>query len=319
MKNKIEIFCTLGPSSLNKRFLKFSTKKIDLLRLNMSHIKIENLQKLVKKIKSYSNLPICIDTEGAQIRTKITKKINLKVGKKIKFYKKGKKSLYPIEIFSKIKVGDLLSVGFDNLKIKIVRKKNDLLSGKVITKGKLENNKGVTLLNRKIKLDYLTNKDLKAIHIAKKLKIKNFALSFTNSYNDIKKFNKLLPNTRKIFKIESQSAINNWKKILKFGHEFLIDRGDLSKETSIEKIPILQRKIIRDVKRKNKKVYVATNFLESMIEKPFPTRAEANDIYSSLEMGASGLVLAAETAVGKYPMESISFLRNIINIFKQKI
>lgn len=319
MKNKIEIFCTLGPSSLNKRFLKFSTKKIDLLRLNMSHIKIENLQKLVKKIKSYSNSPICIDTEGAQIRTKITKKINLKIGKKIKFYKKGKKSLYPIEIFSKIKVGDLLSVGFDNLKIKIVRKTNDLLSGKVITEGKLENNKGVTLLNRKIKLNYLTNKDLKAIHIAKKLKIKNFALSFTNSYNDIKKFNKLLPNTRKIFKIESQSAIKNWEKILKFGHEFLIDRGDLSKETSIEKIPILQRKIIRDVKRKNKKVYVATNFLESMIEKPFPTRAEANDIYSSLEMGASGLVLAAETAVGKYPMESISFLRNIINIFKQKI
>ena len=319
MKNKIEIFCTLGPSSLNKKFLKFSRKKIDLVRLNMSHIKIENLQNLIKKIKRYSNLPICIDTEGAQIRTKIAKKANLKIGKKIKFYRKGKISLYPIEAFSKIKVGDLLSVGFDGLKIKIVRKTNDLLSAKIITKGKLENNKGVALLNRKIKLSYLTNKDLKAIHIAKKFKIKNFALSFTNSHNDIKKFNKLLPNTRKIFKIESQSALKNWKKILRLGHEFLIDRGDLSKETSIEKIPILQRKIIRSVKKKNKKVYVATNFLESMIEKPFPTRAEANDIYSSLEMGANGLVLAAETAAGKYPMESISFLRNIINIFKQKI
>ena len=284
MKNKIKIFCTLGPSSLNKIFLKFSTKKIDLLRLNMSHIKIENLQHLIKKIKSYSNLPICIDTEGAQIRTKITKKINLKIGKKIKFYKEGKISLYPVEIFSKIKVGDLLSVGFDGLKVKIVRKTNDLLSGKIISEGKLENNKGVGLLNRKIKLNYLTNKDLKAIHIAKNLKIKNFALSFTNSHNDIKEFNKLLPNTRKIFKIESQSALKNWKKILKFGHEFLIDRGDLSKETSIEKIPILQRKIIKDVKRKNKKVYVATNFLESMINKSFPTRAEANDIYSSLHL-----------------------------------
>ena len=160
---------------------------------------------------------------------------------------------------------------------------------------------------------------MKAIHIAKNLKIKNFALSFTNSHNDIKEFNKLLPNTRKIFKIESQSALKNWKKILKFGHEFLIDRGDLSKETSIEKIPILQRKIIKDVKRKNKKVYVATNFLESMINKSFPTRAEANDIYSSLEMGADGLVLAAETAIGKYPLESVNFLTKIINIYKKRI
>ena len=78
MKNKVEIFCTLGPSSLNKKFLKFATKKIDLLRLNMSHIKLKNLEKIIKKIKNYSKLPICIDTEGSQIRTQIIKAINLK-------------------------------------------------------------------------------------------------------------------------------------------------------------------------------------------------------------------------------------------------
>jgi pyruvate kinase len=318
MKNKIEIFCTLGPSSLNKKFLKLSEKKIDLLRLNISHIKIENLERIIKKIKNYSKLPICIDTEGAQIRTKIKKKINLKIGHKIKFFQKGKVSLYPDIIFSKIKIGDLLSIGFDGLIIKIIKKANNLFYGRAVSKGKLENNKGVTLLNRKIKLDYLTKKDLKAIKIANKLKIKNFALSFTNSYEDIKKFNKLLPNKRKIYKIESRSALKNWKKILKFGHEFLIDRGDLSKETSIEEIPIFQRRIVKDVKSRNKKVYVATNFLESMIDKSLPTRAEANDIYSSLEMGVNGLILAAETAIGKYPLESVNFLLKIINIYKNK-
>ena len=319
MKNKVEIFCTLGPSSLNKKFLKFATKKIDLLRLNMSHIKLKNLEKIIKKIKNYSKLPICIDTEGSQIRTQIIKAINLKTGNKIKFSRKGKMSLYPDVIFSKIKVGDLLSVGFDGLVVKVINKKNNLFYGQVTSGGNFNNNKGVTLLNRKIKLDCLTKKDLKSIEIAKKLKIKNFALSFTNNYEDIKKFNKLLPNERKIFKIESQSALKNWKKILKSGHEFLIDRGDLSKETSIEEIPILQRKIVKDVKSRGKKIYVATNFLESMLNKPFPNRAEANDIYSSLEMGVNGLVLAAETAIGKYPLESVNFLTKIINIYKKRI
>lgn len=318
MKNKIEIFCTLGPSSLNKKFLKLSEKKIDLLRLNISHIKIENLERIIKKIKNYSKLPICIDTEGAQIRTKIKKKINLKIGHKIKFFQKGKVSLYPDIIFSKIKIGDLLSIGFDGLIIKIIKKANNLFYGRAVSKGKLENNKGVTLLNRKIKLDYLTKKDLKAIKIANKLKIKNFALSFTNNLDDIKKFNKLLPKERKIFKIESRSALNNWKKILKFGNEFLIDRGDLSKETFIEKIPKYQRILVKDAKKNKKKIYIATNFLESMISKPFPTRAEANDIYSSLEMGANGLVLAAETAIGKYPMKSVDFLIKMIKIFKKR-
>ena len=318
MKKKIEIFCTVGPKSMNKEFLKSTNEKISLIRLNLSHLKIAKLTKYIKFLKKYSKVPICIDTEGAQLRTKTIKPINLKIGSHIQFSKKGKISLYPNVAFEKIKVRDSLSVGFDGLIIKIINKTNNLIYGQITSEGRLENNKGITLLNRKIKLDYLTAKDLKAIEIAKNFNVKNFALSFTNSPYDVKKFNKLLPNERKIFKIESLSAIENWKKILKLGHEFLIDRGDLSKETSIEKIPGYQRKITRDVKSKGKKIYVATNFLESMIHKSFPTRAEVNDIYSSLEMGANGLVLAAETAIGKYPSKSVDFLLKIINIYKKE-
>ena len=318
MKKKIEIFCTLGPNTLNRRFLKYIYKKVSLVRLNLSHLQIPTFVRYIKYLKKESKVPICIDTEGAQIRTKVKKAANLKIGNKIKLSRKGKISLYPDIIFSKIKIGDLLSVGFDGLIIKIVNKTNDFFYGRTISMGKLQNNKGVTLLNRKIRLNYLTKKDLKAIEIAKKFKIENFALSFTNSPEDIEKFNKLLPNKRKIFKIESRDALKNWKTILKFGHEFLLDRGDLSKETSIEEIPAFQRKIVRDVKNSGKKIYVATNFLESMIYKSFPTRAEANDIYASLEMGVDGLVLAAETAIGKYPSESVDFLLKVINIYKKK-
>ena len=86
---------------------------------------------------------------------------------------------------------------------------------------------------------------------------------------------------------------------------------------SVEKLPIIQRKIFKIAKFKRKKIYVATNFLESMIEKKYATRGENNDIYNTLEMGASGIVLAAETAIGKYPKECIIFLKKVIKIFKK--
>ena len=176
--------------------------------------------------------------------------------------------------------------------------------------------KEYTLINRKIKLNFLTSKDFAAINIAKKYKIKNYALSFTNSIDDILRFNKLLPKSKKIFKIETAQALNNFNFLKKKGNEFLIDRGDLSKDISIEKIPRAQRLLFKRKLKKNK-IYIATNLLESMIKMPYPTRAEANDIYNAIEMGASGLVLAAETAIGKYPKECITFLKNIIKDYKK--
>ncbi|MAV56739.1 MAG: hypothetical protein CMI79_04340 [Candidatus Pelagibacter sp.] len=313
---KIDIFCTLGPNSLNKKFLKFSRGKINLFRINMSHVTIANLQNQINFIKKNSNIPICVDTEGAQIRTKVKKEKYLKYNKNLKIYKnKGQVSLYPDYVFERLRKNDCLELGFTGLEIKIKKKLNNKLFCKVTSSGYLEKNKAVHLKNRKIKMDYLTAKDLKAIELAKRNKIKHFALSFTNSEEDVKKFNYLLKGKIKIFKLETKSAIKNLKKIMKSGQNFLIDRGDLSKEVSIEQIPVAQRKIIRMGKKRKKNIYVATNFLESMILNNYPNRGEVNDIYSTLELGAKGLVLAAETAIGKNPMDSVTMLKKIIKIY----
>ena len=320
MKKKIEIFCTLGPASLNKKFLNFAKNKVDLLRLNMSHIKIKNLKKTINFIRSYTKIPICIDTEGAQIRTKVKISKFFKTGQKFKIYNHSNTiNLYPQEIYYKLKNNDVLNIGFEDLKAKIIQKNIRYITLKVLSSGKIDNNKGVHIENRNINLNFLTKKDLQALEISKKLKIKNYALSFTNSYNDILKFNKLLPKANKIFKIESKKAIRSIDKIIKFGTNFLIDRGDLSKEISIENIPFVQRKILKISRKfRNKNIYIATNFLESMILNKYPTRGEANDIYNSLEMGAKGLVLAAETAIGKYPEKTVNFLKKMINSFKKQ-
>jgi pyruvate kinase len=315
---KIKIICTLGPKSINRSLLKFFNNKINLLRLNLSHLTINKLIQNIKFIKKNSIIPICIDTEGAQIRTKVKKEKDYKSGQNIKILDTGGNfCLYPENVYAQLKVNDILNIGFSGLSLKVINLKNKILC-KVITAGKLENNKGVYLKNRKIKLNYLTEKDFKAIEIGKKLNINYFALSFTNSSSDITKFNKLLKNKNKIFKIETLSAVQNFKSILKKGKTFLIDRGDLSKEVNIENIPLVQRKLFKLKKKyKSKKMYVATNLLESMLENSYPTRGESNDIYNSLEMGANGLVLAAETATGKHPRGTIRFLQKMIKTFNR--
>lgn len=314
-----KIICTLGPKSLNKEFLKFSSKHIDLLRLNMSHIEIKELGKKIDFIRRFTKTQICIDTEGAQIRTKSKFTKKFKTNQIIKLKKFSKTfQLYPGYVFDKLEKNDVLEIGFENLKVKVINSKKNLKILKVIIPGKLENNKGVHLVNRKIKINYLTEKDLEAIKIGKSKGIKFFALSFTNSVSDIKKFNKILPNYKKIFKIETKNAIKVFKDMLKVGDYFLIDRGDLSKDVKIENIPVIQRYLASLCKKKRKNLYIATNLLESMVTNLSPTRGEANDIYSILETGAKGLVLAAETAIGNYPIECVNFLKKMIKTFKKK-
>ena len=162
-KNKI--FCTLGPASLNAKFLKFIRNKVDLIRLNMSHVQIRDLEKNIKYIKRYTKVPICIDTEGAQIRTKV---------KKRKFYKKksdliisnvGNLTLYPSNVYQLLKKKDILEIGFEGLKVQLIKKNSNYITGRVIESGFLEGNKGVYVSNRKINLDFMTEKDFQAIEV----------------------------------------------------------------------------------------------------------------------------------------------------------
>ena len=163
----IKILCTLGPNTLRKDFLNFAKGKISLLRLNISHIEINKLKKIIKFIKKNSKIPICIDTEGAQVRTKVKKTTYYKNNQifKLNSNNGGNFNLYPKNVFKNLKRNDLLKIGFNELKAKVFKVREKYILLKVISSGLLENNKGVTLHNRKIKLDYLTEKDFQAIKI----------------------------------------------------------------------------------------------------------------------------------------------------------
>jgi len=316
----MKILSTLGPKSLNKEVIqKLDNNGVDIFRINLSHIKLKNLKKIIRLIQSYTKKPICIDTEGAQIRTGDlgNRSFNLIEQKIYKIFNsnKNKISFYPNKIINQIEMDDIISIDFNSVTVQVINKQKNYIEVKVIAGGKISPNKAVSI-NRKIKLNPLTKKDIDAIKIAKKLNINYFALSFANNESDVNYFRKIVgANKHVISKIESVSGVKNLEKILKKTDSILIDRGDLSREVIIEKIPFLQKHIIKIANKLNKDVYVATNFLETMIENKNMTRAEANDIYNTLMDGANGLVLAAETAIGENPIKSVKLIKNFIDNF----
>ena len=322
-----KLICTLGPASLKKKLLKeLRTIGVDLFRLNLSHLTLSQLKKKITYLKKNKINNICIDTEGAQVRTtKVYSKVYLKRNHKINICSGDKISnkknifLYPKIDLKKIKKLTEIEIGFENLKVIVLRNNNKSLFCKVSSPGFLESNKGVHI-KQDIYLNYLTEKDKQAIEIGKKENIKYYALSFANSEDDVKKFKKLVnrKNSFIISKVETSNALKNFTKISKLSNATLLDRGDLSRYVAVERIPIIQLDLLKKSKKINRPMFVATNLLESMVNKPLPTRAESNDIFFTLLSGSKGLVLAAETAIGKYPVECARFIKKCINSFNDK-
>ena len=318
-----KLFITLGPSTLNKNFLNsINSKYVKLLRINLSHTKIKDLKKIVLFIRKYSNIDICFDTEGAQVRT--SKVINDKkqlIRNQIVHINKSNISnshitLTPNNIYKKLKLGDTLDIDFNSAKIKVIDENSSRYKCKVIESGSIGSNKSVSV-SRSINIPPFTDKDIKAFELANNLNIKNIALSFTSSEQDIKKLRKYFENDITITsKIESKKGLLNLNKILNEANNILIDRGDLSKEIPLPLIPKKQKEIISAANQRNVPVFVATNLLESMVTKKEPTRAEVNDIYNTLVDGADGLVLAAETAIGNYPTECIDMIIKVSKTLK---
>jgi len=185
---------------------------------------------------------------------------------------------------------------------------------RVIQGGIVGQNKAVTV-ERDIPMPPLTDKDVAALAIGRKMGLSHFALSFAGSGEDVKEVRRLVGETAFVIsKIESRRGLENLEVIAAESDALLIDRGDLSRQVALEMLPQAQKYIIKRANEVGCRVYVATNLLESMISVPTPTRAEVNDIYNTLADGADGLVLAAETAIGKYPIQCASMVNKIIRV-----
>jgi pyruvate kinase len=228
-------------------------------------------------------------------------------------------SLKPGYVIEQLEVGDLIHIDFDTLILRVMDVSTiskGYIKAKAISGGFLGKNKAVVLdpvFRKKFQLPPLSPKDYQSIEMGLKAGVGHIAVSFVRSGTSIDEARNATQNKMKIIsKVECIDALENIDEILQKSDFILIDRGDLSKEIPIEKIPFTQKLIIEKARRYGVGVFVATNLLETMIEKKNPTRAEVHDVVNTIVDGAMGLTLAAETAIGKHPMECINMLNKLI-------
>jgi len=321
-----KILCTLGPASWSERVIsRLEGLGVSMFRINLSHTKIEDLSDLVKSIQKYTSVPICLDTEGAQLRTGKMKNGHIIIRENSVFRivwsiiegDEERINLYPSDSIKCLRVGDLISLDFNSALVQVIGIDELGLLVRVITGGQVGSNKAADV-DREIPLPSLTQKDKDAIKVGLGLGLTHYALSFANRLDDVELIRSLVGERNFVIsKIETLTGVQNLDAISKHSDAILLDRGDLSRQLPIEQIPRAQKEIISRARKNNAKCFVATNLLESMCSQPNPTRAEVNDIFNTLDDGADGLVLAAETAIGKYPIECAMMVHKLIRQFME--
>jgi pyruvate kinase len=293
---------------------------VHLFRINLSHTSLDDLAELIGRIQGWTDVPISLDSEGAQLRNGAmeSEAVEFTAGDKVTIHTSPvtgdatNLSFNPIGVIEQFRIGDEIHVDFNHVRLKVIEARGSGFAAEVVEGGRIGSNKAADI-DRDLEFEPLTEKDRAAIQLGRDRGIKNFAMSFTNRAEDVHLMREICgTDANIIYKIESPSGVHNLESILAETDEILIDRGDLSRRVPIQHIPFLQRRIISIARAKSKSVYVATNLLESMVTTKSPNRAEVNDVVSTLDMGASGLVLAAETAIGQFPVEAVSMVRSLI-------
>jgi len=321
---KTKIVCTIGPSSSEVKILKkMISEGMSVARLNLSHGTIDEHKKYVSNARQAAKelsapIGILIDIPGPKYRVgKITGgSIDLKRGQKIVIgnetdlsEKTIKLKVWPEGISKEVGKSKQIFLDDGLIKLSIDSKKGKNIFCSVLNNSNLKSNKSVTIPGSVNKLDYFTNETKDGLKFAKKVNATFVGLSFIRNSNDIKKVKKFYSksNFRPQFvsKIELPSSVPHLKEIVQESDGVMVARGDLGVQLPIEKVPGIQKKIIKESNIQGKPVITATQMLESMIESPSPTRAEATDIHNAVMDGTDAIMLSAETSIGKYPVESV--------------
>ncbi|MCK4370050.1 MAG: pyruvate kinase [Candidatus Lokiarchaeota archaeon] len=326
-KNTVKIVSTLGPASSSKEILrKLIDAGVDIFRLNFSHGSHDEKRELINRIREVSEYTgILTDIQGPKIRVgkfKEDKVYNLGIGQEVKVFEKdieGDQDQFSIPLVGFLKslnVGDFFFINDGIIKIKIIRKEADHVVGEVLAGGMISNRKGVNIPAGELSQKVPTEKDVIDLKFIAEIDPEYVAISFVSSGDDVLHVKRILENygnsqIKLISKIERPIALTNFDQILELSDGIMVARGDLGVEIDPDKVPLWQKEMIYKSNREGKPIIVATQMLESMISNPIPTRAEASDVYNAVMDGTDAVMLSAETAVGKYPINSVQYMNQI--------
>ncbi len=326
---KTKIVATLGPSSTNQKVLsEMIHSGLNVARINFSHGTPKTNQDtidLIKSVRTKLNVPLAImvDTRGPEVRVKSFENGSamLKKGKLFTLHSRdalGNEQGVAItepSILNRLQPGNIILANDGLIVLKVISKNSGTVTTKVMTGGKLSNNKGLTFKDFDLKLPFISSRDREDLIWAFKNKCDYVACSFVTRKQDIMEIKKLMESCNHsckiIAKIESSLGVKNLEEILSVCDGVMVARGDLGVEYEVSKLPSLQSKILQTARDLRKVSIVATEMLESMIHNPRPTRAEVSDVANAIREGASAIMLSAETSVGEYPAKAVKTMSDI--------
>jgi pyruvate kinase len=326
---KTKIVCTISDIRCDVDFIRdLYDRGLNVVRMNTAHATDEGLKNLIKNVRTVSDMiPILIDTKGPEIRTTVLTTpegthLTFEPGDKVKFVgdpdRQTTKEVIALNyagFCQDVPVGATVLIDDGEIAFHIDSKEGDYLCATALNHGELAQRKSVNVPGVSIKLPSLTAKDRHNIDLAIEQNIDFIAHSFVRSKQDILDIQQILDaahsDIKIIAKIENQEGVDNIDEILDVAYGVMVARGDLGIEVPQEKIPGIQRMLVRKCMLRNKPVIVATQMLHTMIKNPRPTRAEISDIANAVFLQTDAVMLSGETAYGAYPREAVETMAKV--------
>lgn len=323
---KVKIVATLGPASADSGTIsELVAAGVDVARLNFSHGTHEDHRKMFDTVravarKAGAHVAILADLCGPKIRAgrlrggaamlvegaEVTVTTEDLMGDEKRFSTSYKQLPKDVSPSAKILLDD------GRLELEVIDIHGEDIVCKIITGGMLGDRKGMNIPGTPLSTPALTAKDRKDLEFARELGVDYFALSFVRSARDVRETVALAGGIPVIAKIEKPEAIDQLEEIIDAADGVMVARGDLGVEAGAEKVPLLQKRIIRRAATRGKPVIVATQMLDSMINNPHPTRAEVSDVANAVLDGTDAVMLSGETASGKYPVQAVKEMASIL-------
>lgn len=330
--HRTKIVCTIGPTTDNEATLgRLMDAGMNVARLNFSHGNHESHAETAKRIRSVAEekgLPIAIlqDLAGPKIRvgTFANGPILLKEGQEFTLTTAtvpGDESSVSVTysgLPDDVKVGDRILLADGSIELIATKVESKNVICEVRGGGPLSSNKGINLPGTSVSVEALSDKDKSDLIFGLSLDVDLIAMSFVRRREDILQAKELMTSEKKhrpiIAKIEKHEALDNIDEILEIADGVMVARGDLAVETSLERVPLAQKMIIKKCNQAGKPVITATQMLKSMVDNPRPTRAEANDVANAVLDGTDAVMLSEETTIGNYPVEAVRTMTTIITV-----
>ncbi|PHN16266.1 pyruvate kinase [Candidatus Tremblaya phenacola] len=329
---RTKIVCTIGPSTETiKTLSKLLKEGMNIIRVNLSHgthkeheAKLKAIRYILIKNIKYAS--VMLDSKGPEIRTMWLDnglEVNLTIGQEFSLVNNhnitGNKSLVAVtyKLLTKdICIGNKILIDDGLIKLVVIDKARSIIRCRVLNNGKLGENKSINIPTINLSLPTLSEKDKKDIIFGCEQKVEYIAASFIRNLRDICIIKNLMlmykgESIKLISKIENQEGLTNFNAILKRTYGVMIARGDLGVEIPIEEVILAQKLIINKCNQAKVPVITATQMLESMVDNPRPTRAEAGDVANAILDGSDAVMLSGETAKGKHPIEAVKLMHNI--------